>query len=46
MFCWLCHPFEKQTQDKPCSDIEVNNAALSRQSVISQEDISAILDSS
>lgn len=46
VFRWSCHPFEKQAQDKPCSDIEMNNAALSRQSGISQEDISAILQSS
>lgn len=46
VFRWSCHPFEVHAQDKPCSDIEVNNAALSRQSGISQKDISAILDSS
>ncbi|XDV26292.1 hypothetical protein PO909_030044 [Leuciscus waleckii] len=37
---------DRQAQDKPCSDVEMNNAALSSQAGISQEDISAILQSS
>ncbi len=46
VFRWSCHPFEKQAQDKPCSDIEVNHVVFPKKSFVSQEDVSAILNSS
>lgn len=45
VFRWSCHPFEKQAQNKSCSDIEVNHVAYSESALASQEDVSAILNS-
>ncbi len=46
VFHWSCHPFEKQAQDKPCLDIEVNHVVFPNKSFVSQEDVFAILNSS
>lgn len=46
VFRWSCYPFEKQAQDETCSDIEVNHVVFSEKSFVSQEDVSAILNSS
>ncbi len=46
VFHWSCHPFEKQAQDKPCLDIEVNHVVFPKKSFVSHEDVFAILNSS